>query len=98
MEVVADMVNIINLKELRPELPEVIKGIDTKLDRYIVMKRGKPVAVMMSPDDYEGLLETIEILSHRETARRIKKAKEEIKKGKTISLEKLRNKIEKLNA
>lgn len=91
------MVNTISLKELRPELPQVIKGIDTKLDRYIVIKRGKPVAVMMSPDDYEGLLETIEILSDKDTVRRIKKAKKEIAQGKTISLEKLRRKIEKLN-
>lgn len=92
------MVNTITLKELRPELPGVIKDIDTKLDRYIVMKRGKPVAVMMSPDDYESLLETIEILSDKESIRRIKKAKREIAKGKTISLEALRHKIEKLDA
>jgi len=92
------MVNTITLKELRPELPAVIKDIDTKLGRYIVTKRGKPIAVMMSPDDYEGLLETIEILSDKETARRIKKAKQEIKEGKTISLEELRRKIEKINA
>lgn len=92
------MVNTITLKELRPELPEVIKDIDTKLGRYIITKRGRPIAVMMNPDDYEGLLETIEILSSKETARRIKIAKREIKEGKTISLENLRRKIEKLNA
>lgn len=91
------MVNIITLKELRPELPKVIKGIDAKLDRYIITKRGKPVAIMMSPDDYEGLLETVEILSDKETVRRIKKAKQEIKEGKTVSLEELRRRIEKLN-
>jgi prevent-host-death family protein len=96
--VIIDMVNTITLKELRPELPGVIKDIDTKLDRYIVMKRGKPVAVMMSPDDYESLLETIEILSDKESVRRIKKAKREIAKGKTISLEALRRRIEKLDA
>lgn len=92
------MVNTITLKELRPELPLVIRDIDAKLDRYIVTKRGKPVAIMMSPEDYEGLLETIEILSDKEAALRIKKAKREIKASKTISLESLRRKIEKLNA
>ena len=89
------MVNIISLKELRPELPEVINSIDGKLDRYIVTKRGKPIAVMMSPDDYEGLLETIQILSDKRLVSRIKKAKNQIKKGQTISLEKLRRKLEK---
>lgn len=91
------MVNMISLKNLRPGLPGVIKGIDTKLDRYIVMKRGRPVAVMMNPDDYEGLLETIEILSDKGLVRRIKKAKQEVAKGKTVSLQDLCSKIEKLD-
>ena len=68
--------------------------IDTKLNRYIVTKRGKPVAIMMSPDDYESLLETIEILSDKDLVRRIKIAKKEIKEGKTISLQELRKRIE----
>lgn len=90
------MVNTITLKELRPELPKVIKDIDKKLDRYIITKRGKPVAIVMSVDDYEGFLETIEILSNKKLMRKIKKAKKEVKEGKTISLEELRQKIEKV--
>ncbi|MFH1202242.1 MAG: type II toxin-antitoxin system Phd/YefM family antitoxin [Candidatus Omnitrophota bacterium] len=89
------MVNAITLKALRPGLPKVIRNIDTKLDRYIITKRGKPIAIMLSPDDYEGFLETIEILSDKESARRIKQAKKEIKAGKTVSLEELRARIEK---
>lgn len=91
------MVNTINLKQLRPKLPEIIKEIDSKLERYIVTKRGKPVAVMISPDDLDSLLETIEILSDKETVRRIKKAEKEIKEGKTVPLEELRKRIEKMN-
>ena len=91
------MVTAITLKELRPDLPEVIKKIDARLERYIVTKRGKPIAVMLSPDDFEGLLETIEILSDKEAVKRIKQAKQEIKEGKTVSLEGLRDRIEKLN-
>src|SRR5437899_3046630 len=71
------MVRTIPLKELRPELPDVINDIDRKLDRYIVTKRGRPVVVMMSVDDYEGLMETIDILSDKQAVKRIKKAKKE---------------------
>lgn len=88
------MVNTITLKELRPELPEIINNIDSKLDRYIVTRRGKPVAVMMSVDDYEGLLETIEILADKDLVKRIKKAKAEIEHGQTISLAQLQKRIE----
>lgn len=88
------MVNTITLKALRPQLPAVMRDIDTKLDRYIITKRGKPVAVMMSVDDYEGFLETMEILTDKEAVKRIRRSQEEIRKGKTISLEALRRRIE----
>jgi len=88
------MVNTITLKELRPQLPAVMVNIDTRLDRYIITKRGKPVAVMMSVDDYEGFLETMEILTDKEAVKRIRRSQEEIRKGKTISLEALRRRIE----
>lgn len=88
------MVNTITLKALRPELPAVIRDIDTKLDRYIVTKRGRPVAVMMGVDDYEGVMETMEILSDKALMKRIKKAQRQIEEGKTVSLEELRKKLE----
>lgn len=88
------MVNTIALKKLRPGLPQVIRAIDTKLDRYIVTNRSKPVAVMMSIDDYDSLLETVEILSDKKAVKRIREAKKQIKEGDTISMEELRRKIE----
>jgi len=75
-------------------LPEVINNIDKLLDRYIVTKRGKPVAAMMSIDDYEGLLETIEILSDKQAVNRVKLSKKEISDGKTVSLKELRKRLE----
>ncbi len=77
------MTNTISLKDLRPELPKVIERIDEKFDRYIVTKRGKPVVVMMSVEDYESLTETLDILEDKETMQRVRRAEAEIKQGKT---------------
>ena len=84
----------IALKELRPDLPKVADAIEEKFDRYIVTRRGKPVMMMINPEDYEGLIETIEILQDRSALRRIRKARKEAKAGKTISLEALRKRLE----
>ena len=90
------MVNSVTLKELRPKLPEVVSRIDTQLDRYIITKHGRPVVTMMSVDDYESMLETIEILSDKQAVARIKKSKQEISEGKTTSWAKLRKDIERV--
>lgn len=45
--------------------------------------------VLISDDDYESLLETLEILSSPHARKKIKKARAEIKKGHTIAFEEL---------
>ena len=81
------MVKNVTLKMLRPRLPKIIDEIDTKMDRFVITKRGKPVALMMSIDDYESLLETLDVLSDKGIMKRIKKAESEISKGSVKSLE-----------
>jgi len=88
------MTRTITLKALRPELPQVADAIESKLDRYIVTRHGQPVMILISPEDYEGLLETIEILSDKAAVKRILKSRKEARAGKTISLEALRRRLE----
>ncbi len=77
------MVNTVSLKFLRPQLPKVISRIDGKLDRYIVTRRGKPVVVMMSIEDYESLMETLEILADPKAMADLRRGEEDIRKGRT---------------
>ena len=79
------MITTLSLKDLRPELPRVIDRIDGKLDRYIVTKRGKPVIVMLSIDDYESLMETLDILADPRAMRDLRKGEDDIRKGRTRS-------------
>jgi antitoxin YefM len=79
------MINTLSLKELRPGLPKVIERIDGKLDRYIITKRGKPVVVMLSVEDYEALMETLDILADPEAMSSLRQGEQDIRKGKTRS-------------
>ncbi len=87
------MVNFITVRELRPELSSVIKNIHEKFDRYVVTRHGKPEIVMMSMEDYESILETLEIESDKELMKRLKKAKVDAKKGKGVSLDDLKREL-----
>ena len=79
------MITTMSLKELRPELPKVIAKIDGKMDRYIVTKRGKPVIVMLSIEDYESLMETLDILADPKAMADLRKGEDDIRKGRTHS-------------
>ena len=75
-------IKYLSIRELRPKLPSVVRDAAATYARYIVTRRGKPEAVLLSIDDYESLLETLEIEKDPSLVRRLKKAQEEIKKGK----------------
>ena len=90
------MTRTIALKALRPGLPKVADAVAAGFDRYIVTKRGRPVMVLMNPEDFDGLLETIEILSDRSALKRIRRARKQAKEGKTVSLEVLRHRLERV--
>ena len=80
----------ISVRELRPKLAMVLKNISDKFDRYVITKRGAPEAVIMSIDDYESIIETMDIQSDKALIRRLAKADEEKKKGLGRSLNAVR--------
>lgn len=86
------MYNHITLKELRPKLPKVIETLDTTLERFIVTKRGEPIAVLLSIDDFESMIETLNETSDLENLKEIKKSMDEVKKGQTVDWEVVKKK------
>ncbi|MBM3250056.1 MAG: type II toxin-antitoxin system Phd/YefM family antitoxin [Candidatus Omnitrophica bacterium] len=81
------------LTELRPKLPKIMDRLSKYFDRYVITRHGKPEAVILSEEDYESLLETLDILSDQKLMKEIKKAEEELKKGKGIPWKKAKQKL-----
>jgi len=83
----------IPLTELRPKLPKIMDRLSKYFDRCIITRHGKPEAVLLSEEDYESLLETLEILSNPRWMKTIRKAREEFRRGKGIPWEKAKKKL-----
>jgi len=81
------MVKNISIRNLRSNLSGVLDKVSKHFDRYIVLKHGEPEAVIMSIEDYEGWLETLEIMSSKEAMADIKAAQKELKAGKGVSFD-----------
>ena len=54
---------ILPITKVKKEFLDVIKEMTAEEFTITVTKNGLPVGVMMTPERYEGLLETIEILA-----------------------------------
>jgi antitoxin YefM len=80
------MTKTIPLAEAKKSLSAIIKDVDEKYDRFTITKNGVEKAVVVSSDEFEGLLETLDILSRKDERDAIARGKEQVRKGRTISL------------
>jgi len=84
------MTKTIPVAEAKKRLSAIIKDVDEKYDRYAITKNGVNKAVLLSSDEFEGLLETIDILSRKEEREAIARAKKEVREGQTVSFKDIR--------
>jgi len=59
------MLGVIFATKLKNTLPEVLKMVE-KGESYIVIRKGKPSAVLLNIDEYESLVETVKFLTNKE--------------------------------
>ena len=88
------MTKTIPLAEAKKSLSAIVRDVDEKYDRFAITKNGVEKAVIISSDEFEGLLETLDILSSKEEKEAIARAKKQVKKGKTISLKDFKSRLE----
>ncbi len=80
----------VSLTEMRPRLSELLDRANERFDRFVITRRGRAEAVLLSSDEFDGLLETLEILSDKVLVRRLVEADEELSGGLGHSLEEVR--------
>jgi len=64
------------------ELPEKVQD-----EPLFVTKHGRPVMTLLSIEQFEGMVETIEILSDQVFAGQLRESIEQARAGNTVSLE-----------
>jgi len=63
---------ILPLSEVKTKLSEIVDVVERRDEEITITRNGKPVAVIVSKDEYEGWKETVEILRDREFMKEIR--------------------------
>jgi antitoxin YefM len=84
----------IPLAEAKKNFSVIIRDVEEKYDRFTITKNGVSEAVIISSDEFDGLLETLDILSCKEERDAIAKGNEQVKRGKTVSLAAIKEKYD----
>ena len=80
----------LSLSEAKMKLSELVEKVHSTDEEVVITKNGRPAAVLVSPDEFEGWKETIAIKSDSDLMQEIKNGIQAMKKkSKLYTLEEL---------
>ena len=81
----------LSLSEAKMKFSALVDSLKVYDEEVIITKNGRPAAVIISPDEYDSLQETLAVRSDRELADEIRQGLEafKMKKAKLYTLEEL---------
>ena len=74
--------NTISVSEAKMKLSALVDSVKKTDEEVIITKNGRPVAVLVSPDEFESWRETMKIRFDSNLMGEIKRGLESLKKGK----------------
>lgn len=74
----------VSIAKAKSSLQKVIRQVEYADETVAVTKNGVPAAIIVSLDTFQGLLETIEILSDKPTMKSLKTSMRQAQKGKWV--------------
>ena len=82
------------ITEARHELTSLPDKLSATHETVTVTRRGKPVLAILPWEEYEALLETLEILSDEEQMASLRRGIAEMRQGKLIPWEQVQRKLQ----
>jgi PHD/YefM family antitoxin component YafN of YafNO toxin-antitoxin module len=71
----------LELLDLTPDVRQLVGECEVSGKRTLFARDGRPVAILVSYDEYLALRETIDISNNADLRRQIETAEEEVKRG-----------------
>ena len=79
-----------SLATVKAHFSQVIDDVAGTHERVTVTKNGSPVAVILAVEDYESMMETLEILSDRQAVADVREAEQQMAQGEVYGEDQVR--------
>ena len=81
------MDKIIPISELQTRAKSIVESVKRTRDPVVITQRGRPAALLVNYEEYEGMMATLEEMSQPDWRERLAQAERDSKAGKGIELE-----------
>lgn len=83
----------INVTEAKNRLTELVKEVEQTTSSYGILRNGHKAAVLLSAEEYEGILESLEVLGSRSLVKQMIQSAKEFARGQKIPFSKIRREV-----
>lgn len=84
---------LVSFTDARRGLSDLIDRVARRHEHVVITRNGEPEAILLSPVEYEALLETVEILEDDETLDALESSERDVKAGRLVSLDEVQRRI-----
>ncbi|MEA3441946.1 MAG: type II toxin-antitoxin system Phd/YefM family antitoxin [Chloroflexota bacterium] len=80
------MLGAIPITQARKNFLPSIEKVADELHKFVVTKHGKPVAVVLSYEEYSRMVETLKLLENEKLTRKVRQGLRQVERGELIPL------------
>jgi len=84
---------IVPFTEARASLSELLDDVAARHEHVVITRKGRPAAIVISPEEWEAIEETLEILQDEETLAALRESEGDVKAGRLSSLDEVRREL-----
>jgi antitoxin YefM len=88
-----DMPKKVSFTQARAELSDLLDEVERSHEHVEITRNGRPAAVLMSPEEYEVIQETLEILGDPETLEDLRQSEADVQAGRLHTLDEVRREL-----
>lgn len=84
---------IVPFTEARARLTELLDDVEARHEHVVITRKGRPAAVVVSPEEWEALEETLDVLQDEQTLADLRGSEGDVKAGRLFSLDEVRREL-----
>jgi prevent-host-death family protein len=84
---------VVPFTEARSRLSELLDEVSARHEHVVLTRNGRPAAVVLSSEEYEALVETLEVLEDDETLGALRESEADVREGRLYPVDEVRREL-----
>ena len=89
-----DVAKRVAFSQARAELSDLLDDVERRHEHVEITRNGRPIAVLLPVEEYESIVETLEILGDSELMDALRRSEEDVKAGRLRSWKRVKRDLD----